>query len=285
MNYLKRVSKMTNEHFKFYKQPRFQNPSLVVGWSEDAGKLGPKVIDFLNKELGAEKFCEIEPSDFFPLGGVAIKHDLVQFPESKFYSCENNNLVIFTSDAPSYEWHKFLNTVLDVAEYHCGVKELYTIGGIVSLTAHTNPRRISTVVNQPELKRMLAGHGLDTDMNYQTPPGGRPTLSSFLLWVAKRRNIGGANLWVEVPFYLAAGEDLKAWKTMVEFFDKRFSLSIDLEEINQENKNQEGKIKQMRMENPEIDEYIGKLESGGKLTSDESEKLVKTIDNLLKKRG
>ena len=274
---------MMKDHFKLYKQPRLQNPSLVVSWSEDAGQLGPKVIDFLNKKLGAEKFCQIEPLDFFPTGGVAIKHDLIHFPESEFYSCEDNNLVIFRSEAPSYAWYKFLNLVLDIAEHYCGVKEFYTIGGIVSLIAHTERRRILTIVNQPELKSMLAGHGLDTDLDYRTPPGGRPTLSSFLLWVAKRRNIGGANLWGQVPFYLATGEDPRAWKTVIEFFDKRFNLAIDLEEIDQQVEEQERKINQLRMENREIDACLGALERGGVLTHEENEKLVQEIDNLLGK--
>lgn len=274
---------MTKDHFKMYKQPKLQNPSLIVGWNEDMGQIGLRVIDFLNKKLGAEKFCQIEPVDFFAMGGVAIKHDLIYFPESEFYACKNNNLVIFRSDVPSYEWYKFLNLVLDIAEQYCGVKELYTIGGIASLTAHSNQRRIWAVVNQPELKRMLGEYGLDTSMNYQTPPMGRPTLSSFLMWVAQRRNIGGATLWGETPFYLATGEDPRGWKTMVEFLNERFQLAIDLEEIDQQIEEQEAKINQLRMEKPEVDEYLGEIERGEGLTQDESEKLVKEIYNLFKK--
>jgi len=276
---------MKKGHFNLYKQPKLENPSLVIGWSEDAGRLGPGVIDFLKEKLGAEKFCEIEPFDFFPLGGVAIKHDLIQFPESEFYSCESKNLVLFKSNPPSYEWYKFLNLVLDIADKYCGVKELYTIGGIISPTAHTSPRRISTVVNRPELKEILAKYGCKTDLEYRTPPGARPTLSSFLLWAARRKNIVGASLWGEVPYYLAAQEDPRAWETLIELFNKRFNLGIDLGEINRAIEKQEEMIDKMRMENTEIDEYIRKLETFRTLTHDESEKLVNEIENLLKKRS
>ena len=37
----------------------------MVGWNEDAGQLGPGVIDYLTGELGGERFGEIEPEDFF----------------------------------------------------------------------------------------------------------------------------------------------------------------------------------------------------------------------------
>ena len=274
---------MRKDQFEIYKQPRLQNPSLIIGWSEDIGQLGPKVIDFLIKKLGGEKFGHIEPADFFTMGGVAIKSDTIHFPESESYSCEDRNLVIFRSDAPSYEWYRFLNLVLDIAEHYCGVKELYTIGGMASLTSHTHHRRILTVVNQPELKEMLSGYGLTTNMNYRTPPVGRPTISSFLLWAAKRRNIGGVNLWEEIPFYLAQEEDPRAWKTMIEFFDKRFNLALNLDEIDQRIEEQEQRINQLRIAKPEIDECLAKLERGGELTQTESEKLVKEIDDLLKK--
>ena len=51
--------------FKVYRKPKFQSSSLVVGWGEDAGQLGPGVIDYLTQRLGGEKFGEIEPEDFF----------------------------------------------------------------------------------------------------------------------------------------------------------------------------------------------------------------------------
>ena len=40
--------------FKILAEPKLQGSSLVVAWSEDAGKLGPKVVDYLNKKLQGE---------------------------------------------------------------------------------------------------------------------------------------------------------------------------------------------------------------------------------------
>lgn len=269
--------------FKVYKQPKLQNPSLILSWSEDIAQLGPTVINFLNNKLGGEKFADIEPSDFFAMGGVAIKNDLIHFPESEFYACKNNNLLLFRSDAPGNEWCKFLNLVLEIAENYCRVKEIYTIGGMASLIAHTNPRKIWTVVNQSELKGRLAGYGLYNEMNYRTPSGGRPTLNSYLLWVAKRRNISGVNLWQEIPFYLAQTADPNAYKTMIEFLGKKLNFTIDLEELNQQIEKQEGIINQFRLENPEIDECLSKLERTEELTPEENEKLAKEMNDLLSK--
>ena len=269
--------------FKIYGELEFQSPSLVIGWSEDAGKLGPKVVDYLNKKLGSQEFAEIEPADFFPLGGVSVEDDVAQFPESKFYCCQEKNLVIFKSNSPRSEWYKFLNSVLDMAEYHCHAKELYTIGGLVSLSAHTIPRELLCVANSPEMKKVLSQYDLG-DMDYETPPGQRPTLSSLLLWVAKRRNIAAASLWVPVPFYLVATEDPQAWRKAVEFFDKRFGLGIDFTDLDEQVARQNEKIAQLRIRFPEIDNYIQRLENNLGLTQEESEKLVKEIEEFFRKR-
>ena len=270
--------------FKIYGNPRFQTSSLVVGWTEDSGKLGSKVIDYLNKKLGAQEFAEIEPVDFFPLGGVSIIDDVAYFPESKFYYCPGRDLVFSRSSPPRAEWHRFLNSVLDVAEQHCQAKELYTIGGMVSLSAHTAPRELLAVVNSPEMKKTLSPYDLRLDMNYQTPSGQRPTLSSLLLWIAKGRNIPGVSLWVPIPFYLVELEDPQAWREPLKFFDQRFDLGLDFSDLDEEIRRQNEQLAQIRARLPEIDNYIRRLEINLGLTAKENEKLVKEIEEFLGKR-
>ena len=275
-----------NDLFRLSKQPELHSPALIVGWSPDAGKLGLRVTDYLNKKLGGQSFGEIEPADFFPLAGVTIEEDLIQFPESKFYYCPQNDLVIFKSGPPSYEWYKFLDLVLHVAEHYCRAKALYTIGGIVSLGAHTAPRELLATFNSSELKDDLSQYDVGRNLYYQTPRGQRPTLNSFLLWAAKRRNVPGFSLWVPIPFYLVAVEDAKAQKKALEFFNQRFDLDMDFQDVDEEIRKQDEKIAQIRSNFPEVDESIRKLESNLRLSEDENEKLVKEIEEFLReKRG
>jgi len=262
--------------FRFCRQPELQNPSLIVGFSEDAGELAPKVIDYLNEKIKGESFCEIEPSEFFSLGGVAIENDVAQFPESKFYCGERKDLVIFKGSEPRLERYQFLQTVLDVAVHHCKIKELYTISGTISSIAHTTPRSILTVFNQPEFQEKLQGYGLE-DMNWE----GWPALNSFLLWVAERRNIPGVSLWPVIPFYLAGVDDWEAQKRVLEFLDERFGLGIDFSDINEDVAKQNEKIAQLRTRSPEVDNYVQKLESNLTLTEEESEKLVREVEEFL----
>jgi proteasome assembly chaperone (PAC2) family protein len=239
MNVLKKEAmKVERDPLEIYKTPQLQSPSLIVGWqTKDVWKLGSKVIDFLNEKLKSQEVAEIKPLGFFPLGAARFKHDLLQVPESKFWACEEDNLLILKSDEPVFEQYRFLNSVLDFAESYCHVKELYTISGVVSFIAHTSPRRILSVFNKAELKRSLQGYGLE-NMTWEGPPA----ISSYLLWLAKRRGIPGVSLWPEIPFYLATREDPHAVKVTLSFLNRRFNLGLDLGGFDLEIRDQNEKI-------------------------------------------
>ena len=263
--------------FEVYKIPYMQNPSLIVGWqTQDTGKLGSKVIDFFKEKLGGREIAEIKPLGFFHFGGVRFKEDLVQVPGSKFWACEKHNLLIFKSDEPEFEHYRFSNSLLDFAEHHCQAKEVYTLNGAISLTAHTYPRKILTVFNQLEIKERLQGLGLK-DMTWEGPPA----ISSYLLWLAKKRGIPGVSLWPEIPFYIASREDPQAIKLTLSFLDKRFHLGLDLGELDVEVRDQNEKIAQLRKENAEIDKYIDLLEKGQKLEEEEHLKLAQEVYEIL----
>ena len=268
---------MEKDLVKIYKTPRLQSPSLIVGWqTRDVGKLGSKVIDFLNEKLGGQEIAEIKPLGFFQFGGVRFKDDLVQVPESKFWACEKNNLLLFKSDEPVFEHYQFLNSVLDLAECHCHAKELYTLSGVVSFTAHTSPRRILTVFNKAELKERLQGYGLE-NMTWE----GLPAISSYLLWLAKRRGIPGVSLWPVIPFYLATREDPKVLKLTLSFLNRRLNLGLDLGGFDLEIRDQNEKIAELRKENAEINKYINMLESGLGLDEGEQLKLTREVYEIL----
>ena len=274
---------MSQEYpIKILKEPDLRRPSLVLGWHEDMSNLGRKTTGYLNRKLKGQEFAEIEPEDFFPLGGVAIEGNLAQFPESKFYACREHELMVFQSGSPGVEWYKFLNAVLDVAEHHCQVKELYTIGAMVSLSAHTAPRRLLAVVNSAEIKEVLSQYELTRDLDYQTPPGERPTLNSFLLWIAKGRNIPGVSLWVPIPFYLATVEDVQAQKKVLSFLNARLDLKIDFSDLDQEIREQNEQLAQARSHFPQIDDYINRLENNLMLSEEENGELIKKIEDFLR---
>ncbi|MCL0087719.1 PAC2 family protein [Dehalococcoidia bacterium] len=254
------------------------NPTLIVAWSHDAGGIASSVIQFLDKKLGLEPFGEIEPVGFFSLDGVRIEDNLIQFPESRFFSPSSaDNIIILYSDAPSLDHYRFLNTILDFARDNFKVKELYTVGGIVSASAHLSPRRVFAVVNRRELKGELAPYGVELDVDYRTPAGSMPTLSSFLLWVARRRGIPGCGLWVNVPFYLSALADPIASKCILEVLDQKFELGLDFRELDLEIAKLNEDLEQLMRRDPDLSRHIQMLERGIALSEDEGEKLAQEV--------
>lgn len=259
-------------------QPELENASLIVGWQEDAGKLGSKVIDYLKKHIKGGCFGEIEPEKFFPMGGVAINNDIAQFPASKFYAGTRKDLVIFESNQPAHERYGFLNTALDVGQYYCRIYELYTVSGIISPIAHTTPRRLMVVFNQEEFQRRLRGYELE-NMTWEGPPA----INSFLLWLAQKREIPGVSLWPEISFYLTATEDPKAVKSVLSFFNRRFDLGLDFAELDSRIQAQGERLALLRKESPEIDKYIRTLEVGLSLNEEEQFKLSQGVTEFLEK--
>ena len=110
-------------------------------------------------------------------------------------------------------------------------REVFTIGGMFSLASHTVPREVFAIPNSAEMKQALQHHDVPVNMDYETPPGQRPTMNSFLLWVAKLRSIAGAGLWTSVPFYLAAVDDPQACRKAVELLDERFGWGLDYADL------------------------------------------------------
>lgn len=268
---------------KYISKPQFHNPALVVCWESDAGQIGEKVTGHLLREFGGELFCEINPVDFFPLGGVAIEKDEVLFPECAFYKIYGCDLIVFYSAIPRYEWSGFLNSIVDVALETCDAKEIYTIGGMVTLSAHTVPREFWATFNSIEIKESLTAYQLSREMNYETPPGSRPTLNSFLLWTAKQRGLHGANLWVPIPFYLVDNDDPMGQKKVLEFLDHRLDLHLNFARIDTDIMRQDEKLHHLCLEKPDVDVTIKKLENNLRLTEKEHDTLVKEVEEYLRK--
>jgi proteasome assembly chaperone (PAC2) family protein len=179
-------------------------------------------------------------------------------------------------------WHRFLSSVLDVADRDCAVREIYTLGAMVSPAAHTVPRLLISIVNNKEMKPSLEPYNVVSDNDYETPPGQKPTLSSYLSWLAWQRNIPAVNLWVPVPYYLVSADDPRAVKRLVYFFNSKFDLDVDFTALDSIIAVQNSKIARLFDRSPDIKNMVRKLEVGEGLDGEESEKLAREMAEALK---
>jgi proteasome assembly chaperone (PAC2) family protein len=269
-------------HFTITRNPQFLTSTMVVCWEDDGGKLGTRVADYLIEKLGCLEFAELDPESFFPLAGVRIENDIALFPDCKFYFNQEKELVVFKGRAPRSAWYEYLCSLTDVAREYCYAKEIYTVGSMISFGAHTFSRQIMAVANSEDMKSTLKENDLALGADFETPPGQRPTLSSYLLWVAQRLDIAAATLWVPIPFYLLSLDDPQASRTILHFLDHRLNLGMDFHQLDDEAADQIERLAELRRRTPEIDRCIRKLEMNEGLNHDETEKLVRGVEEHLR---
>jgi predicted ATP-grasp superfamily ATP-dependent carboligase len=185
------------------------------------------------------------------------------------------------SDPPQLDWYAYLNAIINNAQQVWGVRELFTLGSMVSLSSHTQPREIFMVFNSGTAKKRFAAGCGERTIDYQTPPDQKPTLNSYLLWVAQRRNIPGVSLWVPVPFYLATVGDRYAEKMIISFFSERLNWQVDVGDLDREVRRQHESIARVRGDNEEVDGYLTRLECRSDLTEEEHVRLIKAIEDAL----
>jgi proteasome assembly chaperone (PAC2) family protein len=262
--------------------PDLKGYVLIVAWAEDASRLGVQTADYLIQSLGCREFGEIPPEGFFPMGGVNVVEDVARFPESRLYICENSRLLIFKSSIPRMGWYRFLTSLLDVAHQDCAVQEIYTLGAMISTASHTVPRLLISIVNNREIKASLEPYNVMADNDYETPPGQKPTLSSYLAWLAGQRGIPAINLWVPVPYYLVPIDDPRSVKRLVYFFNSKYDLGVDFTALDTVIAEQNNKIARLFEKSPEIKNMVRKLEVGEGLDGEESERLAREMAEALK---
>ncbi len=276
---------MKKQRYKINEDYPIEHSTLIVCWNQDVGYIGQGISEYINAELHAYHLGQIEPDGFYAMDSVAVDNNLAQFPENRFTYYPQGNLVIFTGTHPDRQWYDFLSTILDVAQKHCAASQIYTTGGMISVTGHITPRELITVANSAEMSYDLAQYDPVTRAieYYETPPGRRPTTNAYLLWMTQRRNLDAGCLWIPVPFYLAPGDDPQAVRRILDFLALKINLKIDFGRINDEISEQNEKIARLREKDMEIDNAISALESNLSISGNESQKLINAIQETLKK--
>ena len=167
-----------------------------------------------------------------------------------------------------------------MAEHYCRVEELFTINAFVASVAHVAERRIFAVFNNRDFQKHFRSYNLQ-NMDYE----GFPAISSYLLWMAKDRNISAVSLWTEIPFYVSSNKDPQAVKAVIAFFNDRFHLDFEFDELDTQIELQNTKIENLREENSEIDEFLRNLESGLSLGEEEQITLINAVGELFGRRS
>ena len=256
--------------------PELERPVLVVGWREDSGNLGEQVTKYLNQELSLEPLAEIDPVGYFSLSGVQVSADVVGFPESRFYYSKTTSLISFISDIPVYEVNEFLKLVLEVATRY-NASRIILVNGFPVMASHNTPRTILANVNSSLVREWISGDGINTDVNFESPPGQKPPVSTYLIWKAGQLDISAVSLWLPVPFYLAAAVDSIGARQLLEFLKEKLTLPLDMNTAVADENHLRELLANLRSNSRDVEKYLSMMERNLSLTEYEAGQLVAEV--------
>lgn len=285
---------------------------LVASWP-GIGNIGVIAVDALRGMLGAEKFAEIEPWDFFYPSRVFISKGILrrlEFPGSRFYfkKSKPKDLILFVGDeqpsdggrayAEGKKAYHMANLVLDVAEeFKCS--RVYTSGAAVALTHHTVKPRVWAVPNSERLIPEIRGYentALMSDIDGGDGEGNITGLNGLLLGVAKKRGFDAICLMGEIPVYLQ-GLPLsypKASKSVLEVLCSSLNLDVPLAKLDESAEQVERSIEEFYRQIPmEIRGQLDRLKhvtharpaEPGPITDEEKRRIMEDVEAFFKRPG
>ncbi len=265
---------------KYLASPELSRPTLIVGWRSDSGNIGERVVTFVNQAMDLKPLAEIEPVGFFRLSGVEVTNDVARLPDCRFYYSEHSQIITVLSDIPTFEVHLFLQLMLDLASKYV-VSHIVVLSGFPTMSSHNTPNPMLANFSTPLLKDWLSGNGVNTEIDYISPPGQKPPISTYLTWEAMQRGIEAVSLWQPIPYYLAPFTDETGAQRVISMLRQKLAIPIDLEPANEAARNQREKVAALRLSTPEVEKYLNMLESNLSLTEYEAGALAAAVRQAL----
>ena len=202
------------------------------GWP-DAGDAATAALNYILTTLGAEKFAEIDPEEFFNFaqerprstrGKDGRRH--LQWPSNEFFLRPGNESVsstlFYLGTEPHLRWRTFASLVGDLAK-RCGVKSVVHMGALLDAVPHTRSTRFTGTSSNQNIQALL-DVGSIRSSNYQGPSGITVPISESLA----NRGISFTSLWGHVSHYLHATPNFRVSLGLVSNLSEMLNLPIDL---------------------------------------------------------
>ena len=202
------------------------------GWP-DAGDAATATLNYMLTALGAQKFAEIDPEEFFNFAQErprstrskdGIRH--LQWPANEFYvwagADDTPPVVFYLGTEPHLKWRTFASLVGDLAR-QCGVKSVVHIGALLDAVPHTRVTKFSGTSTNTRIQAAFDRGNVRTS-NYQGPSGITLPVSESLA----ARGISYTSLWGHVSHYLHATPNFRVGLGLAQNLSDMLGLPVDL---------------------------------------------------------
>lgn len=281
----------------FLHSPKLKAPYMVIGlggWL-NAAEVATGVVGYLVRKLGARRFAEISPWEFYNftvLRPVVVSEaGVVQsltWPANDFYCWENqrggHDLILLRGQEPHLRWKTYVDLVLQVAR-RFEVSRVYLVGGFFAAVPHTREPGVSAGVSHPHLKAELEPFEV-AYADYQGPTG----VTSMLRLACREADIEAVSLSGQAPHYITAANP-KVCHAILKRLVVLLGIEVDLEPIRMAGEHLDDVMGKALAENAGLQRYIAMLEDGYEQALEQrgpgpalSDRIIREIEELLKRQ-
>ena len=165
-----------------FQQPEVKTEHLVMalGGGADAGESATTAIKYLQRNLDARKFAEIDPEEFYDFSHTRPYSTRardgrrkIHWPSNKFSYWAGTNgsrsAMTFVGVEPGLRWRTYSKAIVDLALEH-GVKKVLHIGALLDSVPHTRDVKLTGGATGSGFQETLESLGVRSS-NYQGPTG------------------------------------------------------------------------------------------------------------------
>src|SRR5665213_3256095 len=271
-------------------------PAMIcafTGWN-DAGDAASSALSFLGSSLGATRFAQIDPEDYYDFQSVRPKVRLIEgetreivWPAVELFVARvpraPRDLVLLGGPEPSMRWRTFTTVISDLAEA-LGVQLVVTLGALLADVPHSLPVHISGAASDPALTERL---GLSAT-GYEGPTG----IVGVLQASCAAAGIPAASLWASVPHYVAAAPNPKAALALIRRLEGLVGVAVDGSELEEAAADYERQVGLAVQSDPDVQAFVERLEQlaqdeQGGATEDipSGDRLAREFQRFLRQRG
>jgi proteasome assembly chaperone (PAC2) family protein len=272
-------------------------PALVcafTGWN-DAGDAASAALRFVGASLGATRFAQIDPEEFFDFQATRPRISLTEgrtreitWPSIEIYEARApgaaRDLVLLQGPEPSMRWRTFARMVVELAEA-LGTQMVVTLGALLADVPHTRPVHITGLASDDALVDRL---GLSS-ANYEGPTG----IVGVLHAACQETGMPSASLWASVPHYVAVAPNPKAALALVRRLEGLVGVAVDAGDLESAAADYERKVSLAVEADPEVQAFVERLEEAADVVEPElggeelpsGDTIAREFQRFLRQRG
>ena len=246
---------------------------LVVafgGWA-DAAEAATTPIKYLNRQLQAAKFAELDPEEFYDFTQTRpyttrnkSGKRRVHWPANEFYHWtpkdslkdeSGKGVLFYLGVEPNLKWRTFTETVIDMVQ-GLGVKTVVHLGALLDAVPHTRECRLTGSSTRADIQETFDDAGIRSS-KYQGPTG----ISSVFMEGFTNAGMDYVSLWGHTPHYLQAAPNYRVAYTLFRKLQTLLDLPVNSRELRSAAEIFDGEVDKAIEQDEQVRNYVQKLES------------------------